>query len=71
MSIDRTEKHRIERLAAMVPIASGHCRDGRHDDCPGVRAILTGDSLGLSGDGRRLILDTVEARCGCACHRAA
>jgi hypothetical protein len=72
MSIDRSEKHKIERLAKMVPIPSPECRAGIHGSCPGVRAVVLGgviERVERPGMKEAWVPDSIEAPCGCACHK--
>lgn len=69
-SIDRSGKAKIEQLAKLAPIPSPECRVGVHATCPGYRTVAVAGEVWRSENGKQWRADTIQAPCGCRCHRA-
>lgn len=74
MTVDRSEKHRFERLAKMVKLPSNECRSGNHADCSGNRTIVVGEIDrtpvdDARGRGYSFRPDTIGSPCSCPCHK--
>lgn len=54
-TVDRSEKHRLERLVKIASLPHRACGERRHGECPGVTFVPIGD-------------DGIEAVCSCSCH---